>query len=204
MTVNKKSKKRQISGIELIVLTFTLLWFACTTNNSSIPAQLAMPPDIHARGYTNQEPLLPYLESGSTTDKYDIAIVFEGITIQEITSRMNRVFGSGSSAPFSLFNTNVFKNNRNRFNIYYGATAKINDQNNQFASSTSQAQRATYFQIVRTGTTLLKDANNVGHYQSEFRKLQTSNSITADLFDVYDYAFPLGIMDDRRRQIFAR
>ena len=71
MTANKKSKKRQIWDIELIVLTFTLLWFAFTTNNPSIPAQLAIPPDIHARGYANQEPLLPYLESGSTTEELE-------------------------------------------------------------------------------------------------------------------------------------
>ena len=60
-------------------------------------------------------------ENDSASDKFDIGIVFEGHSREQISYKMNALFGNGS---YSLFKTNVFKNNKSKFRIYYGKIAQ--------------------------------------------------------------------------------
>ena len=60
----------------------------------------------------------------SADDKFDIGIVFEGHSREQISYKMNSLFGDG---PNSLFRTNVFKEGKSKFRIYYGKIDQSSD-----------------------------------------------------------------------------
>ena len=75
----------------------------------------------------DQGQLKTYLGSDSDRDsKYNIAIVFEGHSAEQVSFKMHELFGS---APYSLFKTDVFKTAKNQFHIEYGRVDASLDAN---------------------------------------------------------------------------
>lgn len=75
----------------------------------------------------NEGELKTYLGSDINRDsKYTVAIVFEGHSSQQVSFKMNELFGNG---PYSLFKTNVFKEAKDQFLVEYGTVAATSDVN---------------------------------------------------------------------------
>ena len=80
-------------------------------------------------------------EDDPAADKFDIGIVFEGHDQKQVSYKMNELFGDG---PYSLFRTDVFKNNKSKFRIYYGQVDQSPDTST-YPTSVSSNFYQTYF-----------------------------------------------------------
>ncbi len=83
--------------------------------NSPLPSHyklLNMPEEGHMKYYLGKKHY-----SRPDDEKYDIGIVFENHSKEQISYKLNSLFGEG---PFSLFKTKVFKDHKNKFRIQFG------------------------------------------------------------------------------------
>ena len=115
----------------------------------------------------------------SDDDKFDIGIVFEGHTRDQISYKMNSLFGDG---PYSLFETKVFKDNKSKFRIYYGQIA-------QSASLSTYPKVSNYLlseyfkKIVQTFTRFTSEA----HLDILLEPFFTKNGVSKGDFKTYYY-----------------